>query len=91
MRKPSQVMTSSTPLNFDVRSPAEFETVHIHGAVNVPLPLLEEHTQRLAAALDGPTLLVCQSGVRATHVSNSSGTVAIAGGVVVSFHSTRRR
>jgi rhodanese-related sulfurtransferase len=50
----------------DVRSPAEFETVHIHGAVNVPLPLLEEHTQRLAAALDGPTLLVCQSGVRAT-------------------------
>jgi rhodanese-related sulfurtransferase len=50
----------------DVRSPAEFETVHIDGAVNVPLSLLEEHTDRVAKALDGPTLLVCQSGVRAT-------------------------
>jgi rhodanese-related sulfurtransferase len=49
----------------DVRSPAEFETVHIEGAINVPLPLVEQHTERLAAALDRPAVIVCQSGVRA--------------------------
>lgn len=50
----------------DVRSPAEFETAHIQGAINVPLSLVEHHTDRLAAALDRPALIVCQSGVRAT-------------------------
>jgi rhodanese-related sulfurtransferase len=49
----------------DVRSPAEFETVHVHGSYNVPLPLLGEHAAQVADRIDHRTVLVCQSGVRA--------------------------
>lgn len=49
----------------DVRSAAEFETLHIKGSYNVPLPLLAEHTEELAKKLDTKVVLVCQSGVRA--------------------------
>lgn len=50
----------------DVRSPAEFETVHIHGSYNVPLPLLGEHATQVAERVDRRAVLVCQSGTRAT-------------------------
>lgn len=50
----------------DVRSPAEFETLHIHGSYNVPLPLLTEHASDLAERLGHRAVLVCQSGNRAT-------------------------
>lgn len=49
----------------DVRSAAEFESMHIRGSYNVPLPLLSEHTDELAARLGTRVVLVCQSGVRA--------------------------
>jgi rhodanese-related sulfurtransferase len=49
----------------DVRSAAEFESMHIRGSHNVPLPLLSEHTDELAARLGSRVVLVCQSGVRA--------------------------
>lgn len=49
----------------DVRSPAEFETAHIGGSYNVPLDLLGEHADQLAARLDRRVVLVCQSGTRA--------------------------
>ena len=49
----------------DVRSPAEFETAHIEGSYNVPLDLLGEHAEQLAARLDREVVLVCQSGARA--------------------------
>lgn len=49
----------------DVRSPAEFETAHVAGSYNVPLALLGEHAEQLAARLDRKVVLVCQSGVRA--------------------------
>lgn len=49
----------------DVRTPAEFESAHIRGSYNVPLPLLSEHTHDLADRLCGRVVLVCQSGVRA--------------------------
>lgn len=48
----------------DVRTPAEFESVHIRGSYNVPLDQLAEHTDELA--LDGHVVLVCQSGKRAS-------------------------
>ena len=48
----------------DVRSAAEFETMHIRGSYNVPLPLLSEHVAELAERLAGRVVLVCQSGVR---------------------------
>ncbi len=48
----------------DVRSAAEFETLHIRGSYNVPLPLLSEYTDELAARLGSRVVLDCQSGVR---------------------------
>ena len=39
--------------------------MHIRGSYNVPLPLLSEHTDELAARLGSRVVLVCQSGVRA--------------------------
>ena len=41
----------------DVRSAAEFESMHIRGSYNVPLPLLSEHTDELAARLGSRVVL----------------------------------
>lgn len=49
----------------DVRSPAEFESVHIPGSYNVPLDLLSEHREELTQSVDDPVILVCASGMRA--------------------------
>ncbi|MDR7328360.1 rhodanese-like domain-containing protein [Corynebacterium guangdongense] len=49
----------------DVRTPAEFETVHIKGAYNVPLSMLSEHTKEFAGRFADGAVLVCQSGARA--------------------------
>lgn len=48
----------------DVRTGAEFETVHIPGSYNVPLDTLAEHVSDLADT-SHPVVLVCQSGGRA--------------------------
>jgi rhodanese-related sulfurtransferase len=48
----------------DVRTGAEFESVHIPGSFNVPLDTLAEHVREVAH-LDRPVILVCQSGGRA--------------------------
>lgn len=50
----------------DVRTGAEFETAHIPGSYNVPLDTLGEHRDELARRLDGPVVLICRSGNRAT-------------------------
>jgi rhodanese-related sulfurtransferase len=49
----------------DVRTPSEFESMHIPGSYNVPLDLLPEHRHELTAALSAPAVLVCRSGARA--------------------------
>jgi len=53
-------------LLLDVRSPAEFESVRIKGAVNVPLDVLEQRSTDVAARLCEITVLICQSGARAS-------------------------
>jgi rhodanese-related sulfurtransferase len=55
----------------DVRSAAEFESMHIRGSYNVPLPLLSEHTDELADRLGSRVVLVCQSGARAEQARQS--------------------
>lgn len=50
----------------DVRSPAEFEGVHIPGAYNVPLDTLGEHADDIQRHVDEPVVLVCRSGMRAS-------------------------
>jgi rhodanese-related sulfurtransferase len=49
----------------DVRSAAEFESMHIRGSYNVPLPLLTAHVNDLATRLGGRVVLACQAGARA--------------------------
>jgi rhodanese-related sulfurtransferase len=49
----------------DVRTPAEFETVHIPGSYNVPLDTLDEHRSELRG-ISHPVVLVCRSGGRAS-------------------------
>lgn len=47
----------------DVRTGAEFESSHIPGSHSVPLTLVDERAADLAS-LEGPVVLVCQSGAR---------------------------
>ena len=49
----------------DVRTGAEFQTVHIPGSYNVPLDTLGEQVADLAD-VEHPVVLVCQSGGRAS-------------------------
>lgn len=49
----------------DVRTPAEFESVHIEGSFNLPLDLLPKHCEELRDYLNVPLIIVCQSGARA--------------------------
>jgi rhodanese-related sulfurtransferase len=49
----------------DVRTPGEYESVHIRGAYNVPLDRLDEHARDIQAHVDTPVVLICQSGARA--------------------------
>lgn len=49
----------------DVRTPAEFESVHIPGSYNLPLELVAEHAHDVTRKLGKQIVLVCQSGVRA--------------------------
>jgi rhodanese-related sulfurtransferase len=56
----------SAPLTIlDVRTPAEFASVHIPGSYNVPLDLLPEHASTISAVVGEPVVLVCRSGARA--------------------------
>lgn len=61
-----EAMASDTPPTvIDVRSGAEYSSVHIRGSYNVPLPLLAEHGEEFASRLPGQVVLLCQSGNRA--------------------------
>lgn len=57
--------TKPDSLIVDVRTPAEFETAHIEGAVNLPLDQVDAHLSRIVADAGGELVLVCQSGGRA--------------------------
>jgi rhodanese-related sulfurtransferase len=68
------------PRLIDVRTPAEFETVHIPGAYNVPLDLLSEHRDEIGRHLDHDVVLVCRSGHRAAQAEDTlraAGLVAV--------------
>jgi rhodanese-related sulfurtransferase len=49
----------------DVRTPGEYESLHIRGAYNVPLSTLGEHADEIRATVNEPVVLICQSGNRA--------------------------
>lgn len=49
----------------DVRTPGEYESVHIRGAYNVPLDRLDEYATEIRSNVESPVVLICQSGARA--------------------------
>lgn len=55
----------------DVRTPGEYESVHIAGAYNVPLDTLGEHGEEIRTHVETPVVLVCQSGSRARRAENA--------------------
>ena len=61
----AHLASGEQPMIIDVRTPAEFESMHIRGAYNVPLSMLAEHTKEFASRFEDGVVLVCQSGVRA--------------------------
>ena len=50
----------------DVSTPAEYESAHIPGSINLPLDQVDAHLGRIVANAGGRMLLICQSGNRAT-------------------------
>jgi rhodanese-related sulfurtransferase len=57
--------TNPHTLLVDVRTPAEYESAHIPGAINLPLGRVDAHLERIVADAGGHLVLVCQSGARA--------------------------
>lgn len=73
-----EAMNSDTPPTvIDVRSAAEFSSVHIPGSYNVPLPLLAEHGHEFATRLPGQVVLICQSGNRARQANERLESVGV--------------
>lgn len=68
---------TTAPTLIDVRTHAEYETAHVPGSVNVPLPLVQEHAETLAAALAGPVVLICQAGSRARTAHEALATAGV--------------
>jgi rhodanese-related sulfurtransferase len=66
-----QLDSGALPRLLDVRTPAEFEAVHIPGAYNVPLDLLREHRNEIREHLDDDVVLVCRSGQRAAQAEQA--------------------
>jgi rhodanese-related sulfurtransferase len=61
----SLIASNPDVLVVDVRTPAEFESAHIGGAVNLPLDQVDVHLRRIVADAGGRMVLICQSGNRA--------------------------
>ena len=59
------VETDPHTLLVDVRTPAEYESSHIPGAINLPLGRVDAHLERIVTDAGGRLVLVCQSGNRA--------------------------
>ncbi len=88
-----RLATDDAPRVLDVRTPAEFESVHIPGAYNVPLDTLREHRDELRRHLDEDVVLVCRSGARAAQAEQSLREAGLPGlqvldGGMVSWQST---
>jgi phage shock protein E len=62
----AKTITSPRLLVLDVRTPQEFKSGHVKGAVNVPLDELAARIGLVAPDKDTPIAVHCQSGGRAT-------------------------
>lgn len=71
--------SDDAPRILDVRTPVEFEAMHIPGSYNVPLDNLREHRDELRTHLDEDVVLVCRSGNRAEQAEKALAEVGLPG------------
>ncbi|CAN5167762.1 rhodanese-like domain-containing protein [soil metagenome] len=67
MRSPAEPASAPLPDNalvIDVRSPGEYESGHVRGALNLPLDRFAQDIGRLAPDKSVPVMLYCLSGGR---------------------------
>ena len=74
-----RIAAGDRPRLVDVRTPAEFESAHIPGAVNVPLDVLGAHTAQLGRAIGPDAVLICATGLRAEQAGRALAGAGIAG------------
>lgn len=69
----------------DVRTPAEFQQVHVGSAINVPLDTLTPKTLKEALPLveERPFYILCRSGARADIAASKLDSAGVSDGVVV--------
>lgn len=81
----ARALVESNPdtLIVDVRTPSEFESAHIAGAINLPLDQVDAHLSRIVADAGGRLLLVCQSGGRATQACTKLAGAGVSDAVVM--------
>lgn len=56
----------------DVRSPAEYESIHIEGSYNIPMNTLEQHGRAIRKNMRDPIVFVCRSGKRGKKVYDAA-------------------
>lgn len=63
------MLSSKEGILIDVRTPTEYESGHIKGAINFPLQILKQEMDKNNISKDTPIILYCQSGVRSKNAS----------------------
>ena len=63
----SRITDEQAPSVIDVRTPEEYRSGHIPGAINIPLQDFERRFAELDAFRDGEVVLYCESGPRASY------------------------
>lgn len=61
----AELAANPDSLLVDVRTPGEFQSASIEGAVNLPLSQVDAHLRRIVRDAGGRMVLICQSGARA--------------------------
>jgi rhodanese-related sulfurtransferase len=63
----NRLESGQAPLLVDVRTPGEFQSGHVPGAINIPLQELHRRIEELRPYRDSELVLYCETGIRADH------------------------
>jgi phage shock protein E len=66
---PALVQTGA--LIIDVRTPGEFASGHIEGAINIPYDIIDKKIEKHATDRSRSILVYCRSGNRSTHAKQT--------------------
>lgn len=66
----ARALVQQGALLLDVRTPGEFASGHVPGAVNVPVQELEQKWASLKVPADRPVVVYCRSGARSARAKS---------------------